>query len=244
MCKVDSCLNKPQRKGYCDRHYRDDYLAIKKVCSVISCGGRHHAKGLCRVHYGIKCVDHTASYYRKKSSGYRRNYSAKKRRCDLESCKKPHHSKGLCINHYHLKYVDLKEKYFRNINSESYKINLKKNRFRNNVSSAIRLSLKGMKCGRSWESLVGYTLVDLKSHLESLFVASMNWDNYGEWHIDHIIPQSRFNFNDAEDIDFKLCWSLDNLQPLWAKDNIYKSDNIDKPFQPSLAIAKVGIYVK
>ena len=121
-----------------------------------------------------------------------------------------------------------------------------KNKFGWNISKRIAESLGGSKRSRPWESLVGYTLAELKVHLEARFTIGMNWDRYGVfgWHVDHIIPQSRFNFNDAEDIDFKLCWSLDNLQPLWAKDNIYKSDNIDKPFQPSLAIAKVGIYVK
>ena len=51
-----------------------------------------------------------------------------------------------------------------------------------------------------------------------------------------IIPKSAFNFETAEDADFKKCWALENLQPLWAKDNLRKSNKIHKPFQPSLAI--------
>jgi len=61
-------------------------------------------------------------------------------------------------------------------------------------------------------------------HLESLFLPGMNWENYGfyGWHIDHIIPVVKFRFETVDDPDFKKCWSLTNLQPLWAKDNYKK----------------------
>lgn len=62
---------------------------------------------------------------------------------------------------------------------------------------------------------------------------------YRGWHIDHKIPKSAFNFETPEDIDFKRCWALKNLQPLWAAENIKKHDRVDKPFQPSLAIGGV-----
>jgi hypothetical protein len=65
----------------------------------------------------------------------------------------------------------------------------------------------------------------------------MSWENHGTvWHIDHIIPKSVFNYTDAEHIDFKRCWALKNLQPLWAGENMSKGDSLVKPFQPSLAI--------
>ena len=66
---------------------------------------------------------------------------------------------------------------------------------------------------------------DLEKHLESKFEEGMSWDNYGEWHIDHIIPQSHFDINSADCEEFKKCWSLENLQPLWKKDNLKKSNN-------------------
>lgn len=77
-----------------------------------------------------------------------------------------------------------------------------------------------------WEILVGYTLNDLVKHLESKFQPGMTWDNYGEWHVDHIVPVSSFNIHELGDIEFKKCWCLENLQPLWAKDNIKKSNKI------------------
>ena len=57
----------------------------------------------------------------------------------------------------------------------------------------------------------------------------MTWDNYGKWHIDHIYPISLFdkekikNYNSQE---FKDCWTLKNLQPLWAFENISKGNRI------------------
>ena len=58
----------------------------------------------------------------------------------------------------------------------------------------------------------------------------------GEWHIDHIIPKSVFNFTKPEHEDFKRCWALKNLQPLWAEENISKFNKLDKHFQPTLAL--------
>ena len=54
----------------------------------------------------------------------------------------------------------------------------------------------------------------------------MSWDNYGEWHIDHILPDSSFYYVSTEDDEFKKCWALSNLQPLWAIDNLKKSNKI------------------
>ncbi len=96
------------------------------------------------------------------------------------------------------------------------------------IRSAINKALKGKKAGRSWESLVGYTLEDLMVHLEKQFESWMTWENYGKWHIDHIRPRSSFNFEIAEDKEFKECWSLNNLQPLEGRENIIKGDKYKK----------------
>ncbi len=104
-------------------------------------------------------------------------------------------------------------------------------RLNSNISSSIRQSLKSnnlSKNGRHWEDMVGYTAQELKSHLESLFTEGMTWDNYGYygWHVDHIIPQAFFIFTSTDDVEFKYCWSLPNLQPLWAPDNLEKGNKI------------------
>lgn len=70
--------------------------------------------------------------------------------------------------------------------------------------------------------MVGLTPEKLKDYLTEKFKEGMSWNNYGEWHIDHIIPLSSAT-SDEELI--KLC-HFTNLQPLWASDNIKKSNKI------------------
>lgn len=94
------------------------------------------------------------------------------------------------------------------------------------MSTSICEALKGLKGGRHWEFLVGYTLADLKNHLEKQFDEKMNWGNQGSyWHIDHIKPKSLFDFTTAEDPQFLECWGLKNLQPLEAMANLRKSNH-------------------
>jgi hypothetical protein len=70
--------------------------------------------------------------------------------------------------------------------------------------------------------LVGCSLEDLRKYLEAMFQDGMTWTNYGEWHIDHIRPISSFNLTNEEEV--KQCFHYTNLQPLWAKDNLKKSN--------------------
>ncbi len=111
-------------------------------------------------------------------------------------------------------------------------------RLNRNISNGIRLSLKEKKNGRKWESLIGYSLDGLINRLESQFQPNMNWANYGRdgWEIDHIIPVSAFNFDSMKCIDFHRCWALNNLRPLWAKENRRKHTKLINDFQPGLHI--------
>jgi hypothetical protein len=104
------------------------------------------------------------------------------------------------------------------------------------ISTGIRLSLVGGKKRRKWESMVDFTAEQLKTHIEKLFTDGMNWDNRNLWHIDHKVPISAFNFITYRDFDFKRCWGLDNLRPMWATENIKKGNRLPVPFQPSLLI--------
>ena len=73
---------------------------------------------------------------------------------------------------------------------------------------------------------LGCSIDELKSYLEFKFLPDMSWDNYGQygWHIDHIKPLSSFDLTDRKQL-LEAC-HYTNIQPLWAKDNLSKSDKI------------------
>lgn len=87
---------------------------------------------------------------------------------------------------------------------------------------------KGTILGSS-EKLFGFTRDELLNHIESRFTDGMSWEALirGEIHIDHKRPVSSFNITSIDDPDFRICWNLDNLQPLWAKDNYLKGAKIN-----------------
>ena len=70
--------------------------------------------------------------------------------------------------------------------------------------------------------LVGCTTKQLAEHLERQFKEGMSWDNYGEWHVDHIRPCASFDLSDEG--QQKECFHWRNLQPLWGIENIKKGD--------------------
>jgi hypothetical protein len=92
------------------------------------------------------------------------------------------------------------------------------------LRSVLRGSFRRKGYGKNTKSqvILGIGYEELVKYFETLFQEGMTWDNIGSWHIDHIIPLSVAN--NEEDI-FKLC-HYKNLQPLWAKDNLEKSDKI------------------
>lgn len=84
-----------------------------------------------------------------------------------------------------------------------------------------RLKRKRVETERTVQ-LLGYTNTEFAAHLEKLFKPGMSWENHGKWHVDHIRPLSTFNLSDPE--EFLKANSLHNLQPLWKKKNLLKSD--------------------
>lgn len=93
-----------------------------------------------------------------------------------------------------------------------------------NLRNRIYYALKGKNKSDHTLDLLGCTIEEFRQHLENQFVKGMNWDNYGEWHIDHIIPCAVFDLEKEE--NQYICFNFRNLQPLWAKDNLKKKDKI------------------
>jgi hypothetical protein len=106
------------------------------------------------------------------------------------------------------------------------------------VRSVVKVSIKrnqGNKNNLSTIKYLSYTIQELREHLEKQFETWMTWNNWGRynsetwddndsstwtWQIDHIIPQSDLPYSSIEDNNFKKCWSLNNLRPYSAKQNI------------------------
>jgi hypothetical protein len=97
-------------------------------------------------------------------------------------------------------------------------------RMRHNLRNRVRGAFKAKKWHKdnSISKYIGCRLDELKIHIESKFTEGMTWENYGEWEIDHIYPLSLAK---TEEEMYTLC-IYTNLQPLWRKDNIKKSNKI------------------
>jgi len=77
--------------------------------------------------------------------------------------------------------------------------------------------------------LLGYSALDLKNHITSLFTDGMSWSNHGEWHIDHIKCVYEFDDNTHPSI----VNALSNLRPLWATtreiNGVIYEGNLNRP---------------
>jgi len=95
-------------------------------------------------------------------------------------------------------------------------------KLRRAIGCGLRNSIRRNKSGRKCFDVVGYSAEELKVHLERQFVGSMCWENYGEWHIDHITPVSAFDFTIDPLNVARRVWALPNLRPLWKLENMKK----------------------
>ena len=96
------------------------------------------------------------------------------------------------------------------------------------IRNRINIYLKEKKITKYTSSThsIGCDYETLEKHLESQFTDGMNWDNHAldGWHIDHIIPLDYYDLSDPK--QFKKACHYTNLQPLWADENIQKSNKI------------------
>ena len=98
----------------------------------------------------------------------------------------------------------------------------------------LRSAIGGEAKASSTMELLGCTAEYAVQHLENQFTEGMTWGNhsYRGWHIDHIIPCASYDMSDPE--QQKECFRYTNLQPLWAEDNLKKSDKLPTEHQVKL----------
>lgn len=237
--KCEKCGKETTRKRFCSRQcYLDRHMYIINGITMKRCPTCKEIKPLSFEYY-----------YRSKSTlnGYH---------CICKTCDASKHKQWEMNPRYkecraatYRRNIEWHKQYQRKTQSHRNELEREKKKanpsfaLKNRVRVLMYHTLRHVKNGRKWQDLVGYSIDDLRQHIEKQFKDGMNWDLFmdGSIHIDHIIPVSAFNITRPEDIDFKRCWALKNLRPMWAKDNIKKSNKINKPFQPSLAIGMGAI---
>jgi hypothetical protein len=100
-----------------------------------------------------------------------------------------------------------------------------KGRLIDNLRSRLKRCIKNQSGSKFIERNFGCSREELLQHIENKFVDGMTWENYGEWHIDHIKPLSKFDLSSLEE-QYKAN-HYTNLQPLWKKDNLSKKDKYE-----------------
>jgi hypothetical protein len=139
-------------------------------------------------------------------------------------------------NEYRAKYYELNKEKIKKYNKKFQKNNSNNRKkkyhsdpivkLRHRLSCRVRevLNFKSLVKNKTYNEIIGCTPTFLKEYLESKFIEGMSWENHGlqGWHIDHIVPLSSAK---TEDEIYKLC-HYTNLQPLWAEDNLKKSNKL------------------
>lgn len=101
-------------------------------------------------------------------------------------------------------------------------------RIKDNLRRRINDALAGRHKSDHTLELVGCSIGKLREHIQKQFTPGMYWNNYGRWHLDHIIPLSVFSLEKPD--HQKLAFHYTNMQPLWAGDNLRKNAKVPADF--------------
>lgn len=180
------------------------------------------------------------AFSKKKSSSD--GYKSHCKQCDKQ-LREQNKERDRELKHKH--YLNNKEKYlkahqaYNALHSDhikqwkrSYRSTYEKQRYHDDVFHRLRCVLRSrlrqalrenQKTGSAVNDL-GCSIEEFKKHLESLWKPGMSWDNWSKngWHIDHIRPLNSFNLSNPDEV--KQACHYFNLQPLWAEENLQKSD--------------------
>ena len=107
-----------------------------------------------------------------------------------------------------------------------------KNRYDNNVEHRLAVNLRNrlyqaiknhQKTGSAVSDL-GCSMATFKLYIENQFEDGMTWDNYGDWHLDHVMPLASFDLTNLG--EFQTAVHYLNIQPMWALENHQKGSSI------------------
>ena len=101
----------------------------------------------------------------------------------------------------------------------------------------IGVKKQGFSKNSKTANVLGCDFEFFQLYLEMQFAPDMCWDNFGEWHIDHVYPIAQ-----AKTIEeFNALNHFMNFQPMWARYNIIKSDMLPEEWEAY--VTKHGIDV-
>lgn len=191
---------------------------------------------LCKSNDSKKYYNENSEYIRDKSNRY---YSENKENI-IDVRKKYYKNNRIYLlkykKDYHLQNKD-RQKYLSSLYllnhkdsiSESKRLYISKRRrnnplfrLRESISKLINYSIKVKGYDKKYKSeeILGCKISEFKLFIESKFQEGMTWENYGDWHLDHIRPVSWGN----SEIELIKLNHYTNFQPLWAKDNLSKGN--------------------
>lgn len=176
---------------------------MKKICN---CCGKN------------KTLD---SFHIKKDGKFGRNQKCKA--CRKSSCQEYYLKNKERLNQEHKEYNYNNRKQQAKIFRDRYNSDIEF-KIKHTLRRRLRHAIKGNLKNKSANDLLGCDIASFKEYIEKQFSEGMGWENHGEWHIDHIIPCDSFDLSDIE--EQQKCFHYSNLQPLWAKDNLKKSNII------------------
>lgn len=92
------------------------------------------------------------------------------------------------------------------------------------VRGRMRMALREKRFSKESKTAktLGCSWKQFTKHIESQFADGMGWHNQSEWHLDHIVPLScATTIEGLEKLSH-----YTNIRPLWAAENLRKSDNL------------------
>jgi hypothetical protein len=180
----------------------------------------------------ISCLLHKSREYKKRH--YLENIDEYKRRHaeyrieNAEQLKEYFRQRNVkdkdCLKQYRKDYYQ-KNKNAINKKSLEYRRNNPNAKISHSLRNRILKVLNGLSKSSNTIELLGCSIDECKSYLESKFTNSMNWENHGScWHIDHVIPCASFDLSKQE--EQRKCFHYSNLQPLTAEQNLSKGKKL------------------
>jgi hypothetical protein len=163
-----------------------------------------------------KCKEVKSYEFFNKHKSYKDGYQTTCKKCINEVSKKYNLQNKERLDKYRNEYY---KEYFKNKRNNDNLFKLT-----SNIRCLIYISIKkqGYTKKTKTHKILGCSFKEFKQHLEKQFTKGMNWDNIGEWHLDHIYPVSLAK---TEEEIIKLN-HYTNFQPMWAKENISKGNKI------------------